>query len=733
MSAVMRKDLQVTRRTVMQNAKLAIRDVFDVIVELVTNADDRYQVLGKNGRVEIEIKRHRGRPSVLRVRDFADGMTSEEMELKLARMGDRVSGMEKGHFVRGTNSRGAKDIAALGNVTFESIGSDKKLHTCRITKYFSFELDKPCPATKDKRTRLGIPFGTGTVVTISLEPSHAIPNHRDLLKKVACLVPLRDIITQNRTKLLVSDLQQQREDKIVLPPISGNCRVVEKFEIPGYSGMLARLKIYRAKRQFEHVNPRFRLGGILIKSQHAIHEATLFDSTLESDPCAAWFYGRLECEAIDILWNDFDNRFSEQLPALESNPFPIVDPSRRSGLTRAHPAVNALYKEALKRLRPLVEEERQREQREQSHVESRETRKRLDALENAANQFIEQNSEEEDVSRETDNREPGSRFRKRGYALNPPFAQMIVGQSRLCTLSVLQEAFPEIEAGDPVQIECLTSELQVDRYVATLEPHPTQEGVLRSTWSIKALAKTIATGVRARVGPISAESVIEVLYSEAERFSELNCLEFQSKRYRVRTNTRKRIRLLAPSDIVRNEGGKFDLELKGTGYEYSGSTELRINRILDVAIADLRVSASRDDLEPGRLIARLGPHSAETEIMAALPEGTGITIKLEDVDHGAYRYRWKKNVLEIAARHRSLSRYLGPKSDQFPGQEERQFRVLLAEIVSDAVCSQVLRHNIETNAADYQDADWDQYYAEFSEYMAKFLPRAHELVVPDAK
>ena len=731
MDSVTSKDLRVTRRTVMQNAKLAIRDVYDVIVELVTNADDRYQILQKKGRVEIEIKRHRGRPSLLRVRDFADGMTSDEMEIKLARMGDRVSGMEQGHNVRGTNSRGAKDIAALGDVTFESIGSDQKLHTCRITKYFSFKLDPPRAATTDERDRLGIRSGTGTLVTLSVEAS--IPNHRDLRKKVACLVPLRDIITQKRTKLFVCDLQQQRVDEIVFPSFQGNDRLVEKFEIPGYAGMLARLKICRAKRQFERDNTRFRLGGILVKSKHAIHEATLFDSTLESDPCAAWFYGRMECEAIDKLWNDFDDRFSKELPPLESNPLPIVDPSRRSGLTRAHPAVNALYKEALKRLRPLVEEERRREQREQSHVESLATRKRLDALENAANQFIEQNSDDEDVSRDTDNKEPGSRFRKRGYALNPPFAQMVVGHTRSCNLSVLQEAFPELEAGDPVQIECLTSELQVDRHVATLEPHPSQDAVLRAIWSITALAKTIATGVRVRVGPISSESVIEVLDSEAERFAGLESLQFQSKRYRVRTNTRKRIRLMAPLDIVTTEGRKFDLEAKGVGYKCTGSTELRINKSLNVAIAELRISASRDDLEPGRLIARLGPHSAETEIIAALPEGTGITIKLEDVSHGAYRYRWKKNVLEIAARHPSLSRYLGSKSDQFPGQEERQFRVLIAEIVSDAVCSQVLRHNIETNPSDYEDADWDQYYAEFSDYMAKFLPRAHDLLVPDAK
>lgn len=116
-----------------QDARLAIRDVYDAIVELVTNSDDRYQILGTEGRVEIELGRQgKGKPSILRVRDFADGMTTDQMNRKLGRIGGRVSGMEEGKAVRGTNSRGAKDIAALGRVTFESIAGDGRMHTCRI-------------------------------------------------------------------------------------------------------------------------------------------------------------------------------------------------------------------------------------------------------------------------------------------------------------------------------------------------------------------------------------------------------------------------------------------------------------------------------------------------------------------------------------------------------------------------------------------------------------------------
>ena len=118
MIALKSKPIQIEERYQLQNQTLAIKDVYDAIVELVTNADDRYEVLKTQGCIEIEVQRQRkGRATILRVRDFADGMTSSDMDQKLARIGGRVSGFESVN-VRGTNSRGAKDVAALGKVIF---------------------------------------------------------------------------------------------------------------------------------------------------------------------------------------------------------------------------------------------------------------------------------------------------------------------------------------------------------------------------------------------------------------------------------------------------------------------------------------------------------------------------------------------------------------------------------------------------------------------------------------
>ena len=221
MAAVKRRQLEVASRRVVQDAKLAIRDVYDAIVELVTNSDDRYQILGAPGRVEIELgRRGRGRSSILRVRDFADGMTTEQMNRKLGRIGGRVSGMEEGKAVRGTNSRGAKDIAALGKVTFESIAGDGRMHTCRIFPNMEYEADNSRRVTPAVRKRLRIGEGTGTVVTIEIDPIHRIPKIDTLVPNVARLVRLRDIVRQKQTTLVArGHLSSEKEVSVGNKPV----------------------------------------------------------------------------------------------------------------------------------------------------------------------------------------------------------------------------------------------------------------------------------------------------------------------------------------------------------------------------------------------------------------------------------------------------------------------------------------------------------------------------------
>ena len=90
-------------------------------------------------------------------------------------------------------------------------------------------------------------------------------------------------------------------------------------------------------------------------------------------------------------------------------------------------------------------------------------------------------------------------------------------------------------------------------------------------------------------------------------------------------------------------------------------------------------------------------------------------------------------MLEIAARHPSLSRYLGSQSSGYPGQEKPHFRVLLAEIVADAVCSKIVVNREATGHYQDEDPDWNYFYHEYSKLMTEFLPMAHSLQLPPSE
>lgn len=118
-------DLTYSTRYYQFNRQFAIRDVFDALVELITNSDDSYHNLYVNknrsedgGPVLIEIcEQRKGEPSLVIVHDKAEGMTLQEMITNFGEVGTRRS--KSG--ARGFMGRGAKDCTALGKMTIESI------------------------------------------------------------------------------------------------------------------------------------------------------------------------------------------------------------------------------------------------------------------------------------------------------------------------------------------------------------------------------------------------------------------------------------------------------------------------------------------------------------------------------------------------------------------------------------------------------------------------------------
>jgi len=722
------QDFQFNKRYQRQNAQLSIRDIYDAIIELVTNADDRYQLLGEDGRIEIEVQRQRSeKGTVLKVRDFADGMTTKDMDEKLHAYGGRVSGLEEGKNVRGTNSRGAKDITAIGRVRFESIAGDGLFHRCEMHHQFTpYESEK---LRLNHRKLIEIPSGTGTLVTVYLDNVISIPQHANLVDYVSRLVPLRDILMDVHRNITVLDVNKGRKDVLHAKDLEGKVKIKESFTIPGYRDANAKLMIYRAPKQFEREQQKFRMGGILVKSRHAVHEATLFDSKLETDTHAAWFYGKLICPHIDQLWNEHDEANERDEESDSSNPFPIIDPMRKQGLTRDHPFVHALFGEALKRLRPLVELERKQAEGQRAAVENKETRKRLNKLETVAAKFMEDKQDDDEPNRDPNTSDLSTKLKENGYTLNPPFVQLIRGHSTKFWLNIRQEVFPELQVSSDVQIKCLSDEIVSDKNICGLESHPTQEGILRAVWTVTAKEVTLATGLRVRIGSIVEEATIEVFANEADKYKHVTELMFARKQYRIPTdNRRKTVVLMAPESLV-PVAAPFEIECSSSDFEISGNKSLVPSKVTKIARCAFSVRTSKKDAV-GVLTAKINGQEASVKLMEIQPRGSNISIKLEDIDLGNQRYRWRSNVLEIAARHPSLKRYLGAQSAGFMGQEKQHFRILLAEIVTDAVCSKIVEKREANGHYEDEDNDWNFFYAEYSKLHTEFLPIAHELQVP---
>jgi len=551
-----------------------------------------------------------------------------------------------------------------------------------------------------------------------------------MLDQLQRRVALRDIFSSKDRLVELTDVNKNRTDQLIAPVIEAKDRIKETFEIPGYTGASAKLVIRRAKKPFKNEQTYYRLGGIIVKSRHAIHEATYFDPKLNHDPNAAWFVGKLRCKYIDQLWTEYDKIEEAGGKPPSSNPFPILDPMRRGGLDKDHPFVIMLFQEALKRLRPLIEEERRQVESDRASVENDETRKRLNQLEKLASEFLMDETSIEESARDPNTADKSSQLRERGYTLSPPFCQLVVGKPKKFWLNINTEVFPEIQEGDSVQVCRLSQDIRVNPNITELESHPNDSKVLRALWTVTGNIPSAASGISVSVGPIKDEATMEVVATEADLYMHITDLRFSSKRYKVPVDgSRKNIKVYCPLAVA-PVGGALGVSITGRAFKTKGHCRLVPKPNLGIAVAVFGMTTSTPEAH-ATIKASWLDESAEAELLAASAAGIGIKINIEDIDLGVQRSQWKSNVLEIAAKHPSIIRYLGPKSEDFPGQNEKHFRLLVAEIVADAVVQKSIAYNESQGVYDDELKDWDFYYYEYNRMMSKLLPQAHKLQLPD--
>ena len=197
------------------------------------------------------------------------------MERAIGDIGLRTSGFESGQPVRGNLGRGAKDLAAFGPVQFESI-SDGYYSCMTLEPDGSFNKPVERRVRDEDRAALGIPRGSGTVVSLVVESRFRCPQHRTLLEKLSKHYQLRDINSDPRRELNLVELNSGTTDGIRYGRPSLTELVTHEVHVAGYEGATAVVTIGRASERYE--NPSSDPGrpeGLLVKGRRAIYQNTL--------------------------------------------------------------------------------------------------------------------------------------------------------------------------------------------------------------------------------------------------------------------------------------------------------------------------------------------------------------------------------------------------------------------------------------------------------------------------
>lgn len=695
-------------------AQSAIKDVFDAMVELITNSDDSYHrqyvkgyISEDGGPITIEIDRRNKQFSLVAVKDRAEGMTRSDMRDKIQKMGRKTS-LETD---RGFMGRGAKDCATLGKAIFESI-KDNTYFKSEITSNLDFIPYKPQKATEELRERLGIRRANGTVVTLQVARPNRIPRFGTILRDLPYHMALRDILSENGpTKV---KLQEGFDSQpLVYHQPKGKLVVEQTFEIPGYPGVHGKLNIWRSTESLNGSGERFRRYGIIIKGKRAIHESSLLYDEFEKDPLAQKYFGRLDCPYIDDLCEEYDKYRESGKPLPDRNFFLIIDPNRQKGLRRDHPFTKALFQTPSEQLRTLLSKDREEESKKRVQIANKETTGRLDRLAKEASKFIKERLEElQEIS--IDEFVDQQAFVKEGILIYPTYFKIAIAEQRIITVYVRASL---IQAEKSILIRTQSDAVSILDPIVQLKPHKTRPDMFFGYFRLrgeKVIDKTLIIEAVLSENKSSA-AVVQVVESRVEEHSFIEPLEFEYKTYHVKEGKTRILRLFARyPEVLSHETNVNILSSDNEGVPIRGKCILTPVPGSNYAVGEVTVQGRRLNSK-AHICADISGFSASSIVtVVQRNEDYGIPFKflLRDDNFGDFRATWadhegNPNLLLISTRHKSLNRYLGPPPE-YAGQDTMHFRLLLAEIITESVCRKSL-------VLEAKERNWEYHWADEKE------------------
>lgn len=319
----------------------AIQTIPEALIELITNSYDACRTveeeIGGSDILGVPIKiTSINNCSSVTVKDDARGLTSEEIENRLLKVGSYTAN----DLSRGLMGRGAKDITALGDVNFKTIRHNKfcelLLKSDDTYEWIHRDIDTS-PSLRQEHDMMGNGFSATLIVD---EIVQKIPDE-DLPGRLSKNVYLRNMITEGKNPIVVNGTTL-----IYKYPLNGKEIVNIEYEIEGYPDVTATFVLYSVIDQIPNPKSESELEyGVLVSTSKAVHECgglmaegELYNIDYRWNKNLKFVYGELRCDYIDVLARET----SEGMKNVK-NPYLILDPDRRDGLTKRHPFTVALY------------------------------------------------------------------------------------------------------------------------------------------------------------------------------------------------------------------------------------------------------------------------------------------------------------------------------------------------------------------------------------------------------
>lgn len=342
--------INISERAYKYIRQFTIKNLNDALVELITNSIDAYN---RTNFIERKIEIIFNGNMQFHVIDNAVGLTAEELAQCFLQVGNyTASDASRGFF-----SRGAKDISALGNVTFDSIKNGKYSQCVLDTDAYGNVTVSNIDVTDEIRNRIGINgSNNGLNVTLDILPNFQSFDISAMHNSLCKLGVLRDINTDIRN--IITLKQYDASNNLIFEQIiryqypAATLLLDMEYTIPDYPDETARFVVYKSDKPIAQPIEESGLEfGFLIKDATTVYEVNTVDSKYRWNPYINYLYGYIKSDSIKKYLLDFDIN-----GASFKNPYPIIDPSRLTGVNKLHPLIRGIYSIPLVRVDAILRE-----------------------------------------------------------------------------------------------------------------------------------------------------------------------------------------------------------------------------------------------------------------------------------------------------------------------------------------------------------------------------------------